>query len=204
MKQIVAKRYAKALFQTVQPGPLDVGAPLPPHPTLALAEPEARLQEELDRTLKILRQVGQAFKEHDDFRHIMLNPGFDQEIKIRVLKAFLEKIQASGPVVKFLEYLIRRNRFGYLEEISRSFSALMDEFLRIIRVPISTARELSREEQETLRQHLESATGRKVQMQWSVNPSLIGGMVIRMGEAVVDGSILGQLQAIRRSLIRTA
>jgi len=198
MKQIVAKRYAKALFQIIQPGPL------PPHPTLALAEPAARLQEELERTLKTLLQAGQAFKEHDDFRHAMLNPGFDREIKIRILKAFLEKIQASGPVVKFLEYLIRKNRFRYLEEMSRAFSALIDEFLGIITVPISTAKELSREEQEALRQHLESATGRKVQVQWSVNPSLIGGMVIRVGETVVDGSILGQLQAIRRTLISAA
>jgi F-type H+-transporting ATPase subunit delta len=134
----------------------------------------------------------------------MLNPAFDQEVKISVLKAFLEKIQANGPAVKFLEYLVRKNRCGYLEEISRSFSIMMDEFLKIIRIPISTARELSREEQETLRQHLEAATGRKVEMQWSVNPSLIGGMVVRIGEAVVDGSILGQLQAIRRSLIKTA
>jgi F-type H+-transporting ATPase subunit delta len=204
MKQIVAKRYAKALFQIIQPGPSSVKAPLPPRSTPALAEPEARLQEELERSLKILRQVGQAFKEHDDFRHIMLNPAFDREVKIRALKALLEKIQASGPVIKFLEYLIRKNRFGYLGEISRAFSVLMGEFLGIITVPINTARELSQEEEESLRQHLESATGRKVQMQWSVNPSLIGGMVIRVGETVVDGSILGQLQAIRRMLISTA
>lgn len=207
MKQIVAKRYAKALFQTVQPGPSGMGAP---HPTPALArrgglaEPAARMQEELDRTFSVLRQVGQAFKEHDDFRHIMLNPGFDREIKIRTLKAVLEKIQARGPVVKFLEYLIRKNRFRYLEEISRAFSTLMDEFLGIITVPINTARELSREEQEALGRRLESATGQKVRMQWSVNPSLIGGIVIRVGEAVVDGSILGQLQAIRRALISPA
>ncbi|MCI0527495.1 MAG: ATP synthase F1 subunit delta [Nitrospira sp.] len=195
MRQIVAKRYAKALFQIIQPGPL------PPRPTLALAEPEARLQEELERTLKTLRQTGQAFKEHDDFRHVMLNPGFDRQIKIRVLQAFLEKIQASGPAVKFLEYLIRKNRFRYLEEISRAFSVLIAEFLGIITVPISTAREPSREEQEALRQCLESATGQKVQVQWLVNPSLIGGMVIRVGEAVVDGSILGQLQAVRKKLV---
>jgi F-type H+-transporting ATPase subunit delta len=130
-----------------------------------------------------------------------LNPGFDREFKINALKAILEKIQASGPVVKFLEYLIKKNRFGYLEEISRAFSVLMDEFLGMITVPISTARELSREEQDTLRQRLESATGRKVQMKWSVNPSLIGGIVIRVGEAVVDGSIVGQLQAVRKRLV---
>ena len=212
IKQIVAKRYAKAIFQIVQSGPsreahgneAKAGPPMSPRPMLAPAKPEARLEKELDRTLKILRQASQAFKEHVSFRHIMLNPAFDQEVKISVLKAFLEKIQANGPAVKFLEYLVRKNRCGYLEEISRSFSIMMDEFLKIIRIPISTARELSREEQETLRQHLEAATGRKVEMQWSVNPSLIGGMVVRIGEAVVDGSILGQLQAIRRSLIKTA
>ncbi len=213
MKQIVAKRYAKALFQVIQPGPSDVGAradkaktgpPMPPHPTLALAEPEARLWEELDRTLKSLRQVSKIFNEHDDFRHIMLNPGFDRETKIRVLKALLEKIQTSGWVVKFLDYLVRKNRFSYLEEISRAFSALMDKFLGMMTVPISTAKELSREEQEALRRGIESVTGRKVQVQWSVNPSLIGGMVVRMGEAVADGSILGQLQAVRRTLISAA
>ena len=180
MKQIVAKRYAKALFQVMRPD---------------------QSREELDRTLKSLRQGSQIFKEHDDFRHIMLNSGFDRETKIRVLKALLEKIQTSGWVVKFLDYLVRKNRFSYLEEISRAFSALMDEFLGMMTVPISTAKELSHEEQEALRRGIESVTGRKVQVQWSVNPSLIGGMVVRMGEAVADGSILGQLQAVRRKLV---
>ena len=180
VKEIVAKRYAKALFQVYSPD---------------------QLNENLKRTLLILQSVAQAFKEHDSLKNVMLNPGIDREIKIQILKGILEKMQASGPVVRFLEYLVRKNRFRYLAQITQAFGVLVGEFQGMITVPIGTAKELSQQEQETVRQGIESVTGRKVQVQWSFNPSLIGGMVVQVGEAVVDGSIFGQLQAIRRKLM---
>jgi F-type H+-transporting ATPase subunit delta len=183
VKEIVTRRYAKALFQVIQ---------------------SDQSAEELDPTLKILEAVSRAFKEQDYFRHAMLNPGFDREAKVQALKALLEKMQVSGPVVRFLEYLVRKNRFRYLGQITQAFAALVAEFQGIITVSISTARELSREEQETVTRDIESITGRKVQVQWSVNPSLIGGMMIRVGEAVVNGSVQGQLVALRKSLISQA
>jgi F-type H+-transporting ATPase subunit delta len=193
VKEIVARRYAKALFQAIQPGPSDAGA---------RAEVGAIHELSLlSLTLKVLVAVTQAFKEQDYFRHAMLNPGFDREAKVQALKVLLERMQASGPVVRFVEYLVRKNRFRYLGQITQAFAALVDEFQGIIKVPISIAKELSLEEQETVRRGLESIIGRKVQVQWSVNPSLIGGMMIRVGEAVVDGTVLGQLQAIRRKLV---
>ena len=103
--------------------------------------------------------------------------------------------------MRFLEYLVRKNRFRYLAQITQAFGVLVGEFQGMITVPISTVKELSQQEQETVRQGIESVTGRKVQVQWSFNPSLIGGMVVQVGEAVVDGSIFGQLQAIRRKLM---
>jgi F-type H+-transporting ATPase subunit delta len=180
VKEVVAKRYAKALFQVFSSN---------------------QLEENLERTLLVLQAVAQAFKEHDTFKNVMLHPGIDHEIKIRALKVILEKMQAGGPVVRFLEYLVKKNRFRYLAQITQAFCLLVSEFQGMITVPINTAKELSEQEQETVRRGIESVTGRKVQVQWSLNPSLIGGMVVHVGEAVVDGSIFGQLQAIRRKMM---
>ena len=134
----------------------------------------------------------------------MLSPRFDRVTKVIVLRKLLETAsggQPSGPLVKFFEHLVRKNRFQNLAEISRAFSALVDQFQGVVRVPVWTAREFTEEEQEPVRQGIQSITGRMVNLKWTVNPSLIGGLRVQVGEAVVDGSIRGQLQAFRRRLV---
>jgi len=183
IKQVIARRYARALFEVINSN---------------------LSQGDLSQTLKILEGMCQIFKEHEDFRHLILSPRFDRATKLRVLRTLLESAsggQAGGPVVKFFEHLVRKNRLQCLAEISRVFSLLVDEFQGVITVPVWSAREPSNEEKEAVRGKIHSVTGRTVKVLWSVDPSLIGGLMVRVGEAVVDGSIRGQLQAFRRRMV---
>lgn len=183
IKEVVARRYARALFEVIN---ADLS------------------QRDLNQTLLVLEEVCRILKEHTDFRHLMLNPRFDRATKLRVLRTLLDSAsggEASGPVLKFFEHLVRKNRLQCLPEISRAFSVLVDHFQGVIKVPVWSAREPSDEEKEEVRRRIQSVTGRTVKVLWSVNPSLIGGMMVRVGEAVVDGSFRGQLQAFRRRMV---
>ena len=183
VKEVVARRYAKALFEVIS------------------ADPS---QGNLNQTLNILEEVCRILKEHEDFRHLMLNPRFDRATKLRVLRTLLESAsggQASAPAFKFFDHLVRKNRLQCLAEISRAFSVLVDQFQGVITVPVWSAREPSDEEKEGVSRRIQSVTGRTVKVLWSVNPSLIGGLMVRVGEAVVDGSFRGQLQAFRRRMV---
>ncbi|MGH7274504.1 MAG: ATP synthase F1 subunit delta [Nitrospiria bacterium] len=183
IKEVVARRYARALFEVIN-ADLSKG--------------------DLDQTLEVLEEVCRILKEHTDFRHLMLNPRFDRATKLRVLRTLLESAsggEASGPVLKFFEHLVRKNRLQCMAEISRAFSLLVDQFQGVITVPIWSAREPSDEEKEEVRRRIQSVTGRTVKVLWAVNTSLIGGLMVRVGEAVVDGSVRGQLQAFRRRMV---
>jgi F-type H+-transporting ATPase subunit delta len=183
MKEVIAKRYAKALFEAI---------------------PQELLQRELNPTLEILEGMRQIFKTNENFRHLMLSPRFNREKKTEVLQSLLESVssgQFSTTLVKFFDYLVRKNRFQYMPEISRAFSSLVNDYMEIITVPVRTAKEPSVEEKEQIQRGVESVTGRKVAVEWSVDPLLIGGMVAQVGEAVIDGSIKGKLETFRRILL---
>lgn len=185
MKDVVAKRYAKALFHVIGRDPSG---------------------KDLERFGKILEDLAATFRTHTHFRHLMLNPRFDRETRLKVLESILGSLageQVRGPLARFVELLVRKNRFQYITEISKAFAALVDESRGVITVPIYTAKELYQQAQDEVRRGIESLTGRKVQVRWSVDPSLIGGMVIQVGETVVDGSVRGRLEAIRKKLVST-
>ena len=180
IKKAVSKRYARAIFDLVQPEA--AGGDLEP-------------------TLKSLEEVAETFRTHGPFRHLMLSPRFDRESKIRVFRGILERMQVGALVERFLIHLVKRNRFQLIEEMAQAFATLVADFRRVITVPVRTAREPSTQDREALKQRLESMTRRTVQVDWAVDSSLIGGMIIRIGETVVDGSIQGQLEAMRKKLV---
>lgn len=177
VKKAVAKRYAKALFE------------------MRRAEPS-----ELGPSLEGLKKIAEQFKTHAAFRHLLLSPRFDRETKIRVFQAILRRAGAGPQVADFLVHLVRRNRFQLIGEISQAFEGLVDDFNRVVTVPVRTAREPSAEDRQGLQQRIESVLGRKVRVRWAVDDALIGGIVLRIGDAVVDGSIRGQLEALRKRL----
>ncbi len=185
IKDIVAKRYAKALFHVIGKDPSG---------------------KDLERSGKILEDLAAAFRTHTHFRHLMLNPRFDRETRLKVLESILGSIaggQVRGPLARFVELLVKKNRFQYMTEISKAFAALVNESRGVITVPIYTAKELSQQDRDEVRRSIEALTGRKVQVRWSMDPSLIGGMVVQVGETVVDGSVRGRLEAIRKKLVNT-
>lgn len=180
VKKTIARRYARALFSV-------------------LREEESR--DVLTSTLRALEQFSQAFKENAFFRDFMLSPRFDREAKARALQKIMDQIQVRPHAARFLLILVRRNRFPLIHEIHLAFTALVDEFTRLLNVSVRTARDLSDKDQEAVRGRLESATGWNVQIRWQTDAALLGGMVLRIGETVVDGSLRGQLESIRKSFV---
>lgn len=96
-----------------------------------------------------------------------------------------------------------KGRAGEIDEIAKEFERLMAREERRLTVELTTARELTDAEAKTIVEQIEKAAGRKVEATRSVDPDLVGGIVLQAGSYRVDASVRGRLQRLRHELIKT-
>ncbi len=172
----IAKRYARAFF--------------------AIAA-EEKLYEEFSRELARFSIV---LKENQNLSEFLANPVFDQPDKKAVLESILTKIAVSPLTANFLKLLVDKRRIGILPDIEGSYRELMDNALKRVRVSVTTAFPLTGELSTRLRARLEELTGREVELHVIEDPTLLGGIVVRVGDTLYDGSIRTQLNNMRNLL----
>ena len=111
-----------------------------------------------------------------------------------------DALALEPPLRNFLGLLIDRNRLDLLDEITATYETLLDERLGIVKARVTSALELDSKQKDLVATRLEALTGKKVRMEVSVDPSLIGGLVAQVGSTIYDGSIRQQLETFRNSL----
>ncbi|MFZ5861776.1 MAG: ATP synthase F1 subunit delta [Nitrospirota bacterium] len=175
--EVLGRRYAKALFELTKTDPG--------------CEAIAAALSELGRSLDARGPLADA----------CLNPRYPIEAKRAVLIAAIERSGAGGLAVKFLSLLLKKNRLSFLSTIASAYQALLDEAAGRRRVSVISAKTLDQQEQAALTQRLQSLTGRTVSLDVSVDPTVLGGLVIRSGSLYYDASLKGQLERLRRQLV---
>jgi F-type H+-transporting ATPase subunit delta len=130
------------------------------------------------------------------------NPLYNAEGRKKVLGSVLEKLALSRVMKSFLTLLFEKGRFGYLSSINDFYQKLADELEGIARASLVSATELSSETVDKIRNTLSDKTGKDIILEVEQDPGLIGGIVTRIGDLVLDGSIKTQLLNMRESLKR--
>jgi F-type H+-transporting ATPase subunit delta len=145
-----------------------------------------------------LAQVAAAESEVPELRELLRNPQVDP----RARAAALEDLLSGGDELlrNFLLLLADKGRSGQLEEIAREFDRLVAEHEGVISAELTTAVELSDDDEQRLLKQIEQASGRKVEATRSVDPGLIGGIVLQIGSHRLDASVRGRLERLRRAL----
>jgi len=145
-----------------------------------------------------VRALADAAASSDELRAVLENPEIDSRVKEDVLG----RIAAGGDesVVNFVKLVAEKGRAGELPEIADELDALVAAEARILDVEITTAHELSDTEFGRIIGRIESASGRKVQADRSVDPNLIGGIVLQAGSMRLDASVRGRLERLRNDL----
>lgn len=177
--QKIAKRYARAL--------LEIG----------------REDGQMDLYGEQLEQMAALLGASEELASALSNPIFKMEERIKLLDTFLEKLGLSRIVANFFRLLLERGRIALAGQIARAYQMLLDEEKGITRAVVYTAAPLNTEELERLKQALEKvAAGRKVEVEVQEDSSLIGGVVARIGDLVLDGSVKTQLENLKETLRR--
>lgn len=174
----VVKRYAKAL--------------------LGLGQEDGRFEE----YGKDLRDFTEFCAANEEFRKVIANQAFTIEDRKAILKAVLDKSHFSDTVKNFLNLLLDKNRIGAIEEVTTYYEGLTDALSNIARAEIITARPLKEGAHQKLVNVLEDLTSKTIETEVSEDTGLIGGMIVKIGDLVLDGSVKSQLEGLKESLKR--
>ncbi len=172
----VARRYARALFQA------------------------AVQQQAVEEVGNAFQELLRTLEEQPALQQLLRNPLMARERKQQLVQQALGA-QTHPLLASLLNLSVRKRRESLLEEVYREYSNLYDEHLGILRVQATTARPLDEMQERALIRSLEQRTGKTVVLDKRVDPSLIGGIVVRIGDTVIDGSLRGQLQRLRHYLL---
>ncbi|MFC1891033.1 ATP synthase F1 subunit delta [Thermodesulfobacteriota bacterium] len=142
------------------------------------------------------------YQEHDEFKLLIGNPVFTVNDRKKVLHFVLGKSNFSRTVINFLNLLLDKNRIGAIETITSQYEALTDDASNIARAEITSARPLKEEALEKIERSLEELTSKKIKSDVMEDRDLIGGVVVKIGDLVLDGSIRAQLEGLKESFKR--
>jgi F-type H+-transporting ATPase subunit delta len=173
----VSRRYARALFSIG----VDRGS----------AE---QLGKELDA-------VSDLWTGSAELREAVANPVFKASEKRAVMQTLLPRVAPTADVQKFVLLLLERGRLPSVANIARAYREMADVHAGRVRAHVTSAQPLTAAELERVKQSLARRTGKQVLVEASVDPALIGGVVARVGDLVLDGSIRTQLGSLRDKLL---
>jgi len=158
----------------------------------------AKERNRLDAARDDLAEFVEAARSVPELRNLLLNPELDPRAKSAALKEILEG--ADELVRNFIRLLVVKGRAGQLDEIAAEFERLVAREQGRIEVELTTAVELSDAEAKSIVGQIEKAAGREVEATRTVDPDLIGGLVLQVGSMRVDASVRGRLQRLRQEL----
>ena len=178
MKKTAAKRYAKTLI---------------------------KLRQEENRYKEIgmeLRDISTVFAANPELKRFALNPIYKLEDRHGLIKKVGDVLEISDTVKRFLAILTKTGGIGIIEEISAAYSILEDELLGRIKVKVESATELDNSHIREINKKLRQLTSKEIILTVEKNPALIGGLVFRIGNTILDGSIKTQLGRVKEKIIR--
>jgi F-type H+-transporting ATPase subunit delta len=151
-----------------------------------------------------LASIVEAVEGHGELRRILTSPGTPQSARMSITKALAARAGVQAPVAKLLALLADRGRLELLPELLAVYRERLLAHHNIVRATVTSATALSADKVQQLEASLSRLTGKRVQLDTRVDPSIIGGVVTRIGSTVYDGSVRTQLQKMRQQLVESA
>ncbi|MBO8157978.1 F0F1 ATP synthase subunit delta [Thermosyntropha sp.] len=175
LNKSVARRYAEAFFSLAQEqGKID------------------EFEKDLETVVKILNET-EYLKEY--LGHLLIQPQAKKDVMTKLLA---EKV--SQNTLNFIHLIVDKRREKYIEIITEEYKNMADESRNITKAELVAAREVPEEYIKDLAEKLSKATGKTIKITQKVEPALLGGVKIRIGDQVIDGTVAKKLETLREKL----
>jgi F-type H+-transporting ATPase subunit delta len=175
----LSKRYAKALFSL------------------------EREDDSFKKYRRELEEFAAFYGENEEFRQAVTNPIFPIEDRRKLLQAVLNRSDFSVLIRNFLRLLLDKNRIGAIEAITTHYAKLIDETSNIAHAEIVTAKPLKQRTLSDVVKSFEGLTSKKIMPHVRENPEIIGGVIVKIGDTIFDGSVRTQIEGIKESFKRS-
>ena len=172
----VAGRYATALFEL------------------------ARDENSVDSVKADLDRFDALITESSDFARLVRSPVFTAAEQVRALTAVLDAAGIGGIAAKFLKVLALNRRLFAVRNVIRTFRTLVAHFKGEVSAEVTIAEQLSDNHLEALKSALKSVTGKDVDLSVKVDPTIIGGLIVKVGSRMVDSSLRTKLNSIKHAM----
>jgi F-type H+-transporting ATPase subunit delta len=156
----------------------------------------------LDRAHDELGEFAEALDEDRDLQVFLFSPYFSSEEKKDGIRRIVS--DADERVLNFLELLAERHRMPALFRIRRIFDGLWADENKLLPVVVTSATELDAGLVEDIGKRIEEQTGRRVELSSNVNPDVLGGLMVRVGNMVLDATVRNRLEQLRKQVAKAA
>jgi F-type H+-transporting ATPase subunit delta len=152
------------------------------------------------RTLREVQSVSESVTSSKELKEVWETPSITAEQKRAVLDAIVSREGISPEVRNFAAVLIDHRRISFLGDIAKQFEQELSQRMGFVEAEITSARDLDGPERSILESQISKVTGKSVRAQYYREESLLGGVVVRIGSTIYDGSVDGQLTKIRERI----
>ena len=160
----------------------------------------ARDEKSIDAILADLNNFDALLSDSADLKRLVRSPVFSAEVQMKALDAVLDKAGISGTSAKFLKVLTANRRLFAVSDVIRAFRALVANFKGEATAEVTVAEQLNDKNLDALKAALKSVTGKDVALNVKVDPSIIGGLVVKLGSRMVDSSLRTKLNSIKNAM----
>ncbi|KRQ00405.1 F0F1 ATP synthase subunit delta [Bradyrhizobium yuanmingense] len=160
----------------------------------------ARDQNVVDEVKADLDKFDALLNESADLKRLVRSPVFAADAQSKALSAVLDKVGIAGITANFLKVLTANRRLFAVADVSRAYRALVARFKGETTADVTVAEALSDKNLDALKVALKSVTGKDVALNVKVDPSIIGGLVVKLGSRMVDGSLRTKLNSIKHAM----
>jgi len=158
--------------------------------------------EKTPQALTELSMVNDLMVKSKEFKNLLINPQFTPEERERIIKQITSKLKLSDNVIKFVLHLTELMLIIHLSEIIKIATSLYLEKKKRAKAVVMTPLPISKNYEDKLRTSLKKLTNRDVDIEYVMDPSLLGGIQIKVGSTVYDTSIKGQLRLLKNELMK--
>lgn len=176
-KSSIARKYAK-VFMRMAHGDKDL----------------EKLETDLSRLARILENAPAIEK-------FFLSPVMSKQRKTKVFEQLCSKAGISEPVRSFLSILLENERFDLISDLREAMQGLKDERMNIVAIEVTTAMQIDSKTIGKLQSLFSSVTGKNIRLSMKVDPSIIGGVVAKVGSTIYDGGISTHLMRMKEKIL---
>ena len=163
----------------------------------------AKREDQQEEWGTLIESIARAMQEDQTLKTFLESPKLAASRKIEILAKALGK-RVPPVFLRFLETVIMKRRQMVIPEIASEYRALIDQSEDRVHANVTVAREPAEPERDALKRQLSRLFGKRVVPHFSINPAILGGVIIKVGDTVIDGSLRRRLASLRSRMLATA